>query len=546
MGLCHCKCLEGRGGGGEHPRGDAPEATPGHGQLHDGGGATHWTMTTSPSTRSNWKKQTPPQVIEKLILDSLKAIRSLVENDQEPPEELFKLHNIADQDDGWIQIVNSMVQVVPVEEPLGPAAITLLLDDCPLPNKETVLRLARHFDLSHKNRVLRGKDPRRHRNICIVLGVLAEKLSGPSSVAILTRGTLDYLIGNLEEDVEPIVTLFSLIALEKFAQTSENKMTIKQELAKAGGPLLRLEPWINSKDLIEAQVGFCAQWCLDNLFLVEGRKYSYELTNMEGINAMLNTRDVSEYLKISPDGLEARCDAYSFESVRCTFPVVDGSWYYEATLLSPGVMQIGWATKHSKFLNHEGYGIGDDEHSLAYDGCRELLWHNAKPSPVPNSQWKEGDTVGCLLEIAPPAIAIPITIVHFYLNGRLVANMRVNFKTTSNEFYAGASFMSFQQCSFNFGSRPFLYAPTDIEFECFNNHATLTELDRVVYPRHLLLEALRNMSIKEDSCTICFDQKAAVTLEPCGHNGFCKTCTVQLTECPMCRAHIDRFTVEPP
>lgn len=56
-------------------------------------------------------------------------------SDQEPPQELFKLHNIADQDDGWIQIVESMVRVVPVEDPLGPAVITLLLDDCPLPNK---------------------------------------------------------------------------------------------------------------------------------------------------------------------------------------------------------------------------------------------------------------------------------------------------------------------------------------------------------------------------------------------------------------------------
>ena len=32
-------------------------------------------------------------------------------------------------------------------------------------------------------------------------------------------------------------------------------------------------------------------------------------------------------------------------------------------MLSGGVMQIGWATKDSKFLNHEGFGIGDDEFS---------------------------------------------------------------------------------------------------------------------------------------------------------------------------------------
>ena len=32
--------------------------------------------------------------------------------------------------------------------------------------------------------------------------------------------------------------------------------------------------------------------------------------------------------------------------------VVVGVWYYEVTILTAGVMQIGWATKDSKFLNH--------------------------------------------------------------------------------------------------------------------------------------------------------------------------------------------------
>lgn len=50
--------------------------------------------------------------------------------------------------------------------------------------------------------------------------------------------------------------------------------------------------------------------------------------------------------------LQARCDASSFESVRCTFQVDSGVWYYEATIITAGVMQIGWATKDSKFLNH--------------------------------------------------------------------------------------------------------------------------------------------------------------------------------------------------
>ncbi len=99
-----------------------------------------------------------------------------------------------------------------------------------------------------------------------------------------------------------------------------------------------------------------------------------------GINVILNSYDVSEYLKIAPNGLEviirkrilitknimhfakfykhfamlqqARCDASSFESVRSTFQVDSGKWYYEVTIVTEGVMQIGWATKASKFLNH--------------------------------------------------------------------------------------------------------------------------------------------------------------------------------------------------
>lgn len=86
--------------------------------------------------------------------------------------------------------------------------------------------------------------------------------------------------------------------------------------------------------------------------MIDGRKYSYEVVDVSNVNVMLNTRDVSEYLKISPDGLEARCDAYLFESVRCTYQVNSGCWYYEVTIVTPGVMQIGWATKDSNFLSH--------------------------------------------------------------------------------------------------------------------------------------------------------------------------------------------------
>ena len=48
---------------------------------------------------------------------------------------MLKLHSIADKEDGWIQVVSSMVNVIPMHNSLGPSVMTLLLDDCPLPSK---------------------------------------------------------------------------------------------------------------------------------------------------------------------------------------------------------------------------------------------------------------------------------------------------------------------------------------------------------------------------------------------------------------------------
>lgn len=53
------------------------------------------------------------------------------------------------------------------------------------------------FQLSRELSVSGRNDPTWHRNICVVLGCIAEKLAGPSSVALLTEDTLEYLIANL-------------------------------------------------------------------------------------------------------------------------------------------------------------------------------------------------------------------------------------------------------------------------------------------------------------------------------------------------------------
>lgn len=477
--------------------------------------------------------------VKDLIKQTLTVIRSLVNNDQEPPSSLLKLNMIADKEKGWLLVVKSLVEAVPDYDPLGPAVITLFLDESPLPTREAVGRLL--FSLALDSSECRSQPACWHRNTCIVLGNLAEKLAGASSVSMCSSVTLQYLIQNLHPSRPHHVILFSLIALEKFAQTTENRNQICRSFEELSEhPLEVLERWLEDKSLscdwLAQQVGFCAQWSLDNIFVRPSRQYSYLRTNVRKINAMLNHEDVSEYLKIAPNGLEARCDVSSFESVRSTFEVTEGIWYYEATVLTPGVMQIGWATKRSRFLNHEGYGIGDDESSVAYDGCRQLLWHNANSRKHEHPPWEPGDIIGCLLDLRHQN-------VFFYLNGRALMNPHkefLNSRVSDDGIFAAASFMSFQQCRFNFGSHPFKYAPKNIAFRTFNDSsAPLSDAQRTILPRRRRLELLQKDTIPDDYCNICYANPADTLLTPCSHGGICSSCSNQMDQCPLCRMKID-------
>ncbi|OBS75216.1 hypothetical protein A6R68_14213 [Neotoma lepida] len=502
------------------------------------------------------------QNVDGLVLDTLAVIRTLVDNDQEPPYSMITLHEMAETDEGWLDVVQSLIRVIPLEDPLGPAVITLLLDECPLPTKDALQKLTEILNLNGEVACQDSGHPAKHRNTSAVLGCLAEKLAGPASIGLLSPGILEYLLQCLKLQSHPTVMLFALIALEKFAQTSENKLTISE--SSISDRLVTLELWADDPDYLKRQVGFCAQWSLDNLFLKEGRQLTYEKVDLNNIRAMLNSNDVSEYLKISPHGLEARCDASSFESVRCTFCVDTGVWYYEVTVVTSGVMQIGWATRDSKFLNHdevlkivprqkfkafvtigdynghvgldikcskqEGYGIGDDEYSCAYDGCRQLIWYNARSKPHVHPCWKEGDTVGFLLDLNEKQMI-------FFLNGNQLPPEKQVFSSTVSGFFAAASFMSYQQCEFNFGAKPFKYPPS-MKFSTFNDYAFLTAEEKIILPRHRRLALLKQVSIRENCCSLCCDEVADTQLKPCGHSDLCMDCALQLETCPLCRKEI--------
>ena len=130
-------------------------------------------------------------------------------------------------------------------------------------------------------------------------------------------------------------------------------------------------------------------------------------------------------------------------------------------------------------LIQEGFGVGDDEYSIAYDGCRQLIWHKAESTRNTHKSWEPGDVLGTILDIEK-------NNVHFFLNGKTVhpsVQLSGLFKHASKGFFAAASFMSFQQCEFNFGSKPYLFPPKKFKFLSFNDHAILNPSEKVVLPR---------------------------------------------------------------
>jgi len=58
-----------------------------------------------------------------------------------------------------------------------------------------------------------------------------------------------------------------------------------------------------------------------------------------------------------------------------------------------------WFADSRRIFTQDGYGIGDDEYSCAYDGCRQLYWYEAQSHRHSHPPWKEGDVLGLLLDV---------------------------------------------------------------------------------------------------------------------------------------------------
>ncbi|KPI87063.1 putative ubiquitin-protein ligase [Leptomonas seymouri] len=154
-----------------------------------------------------------------------------------------------------------------------------------------------------------------------------------------------------------------------------------------------------------------------------------------------------------------------FETVMGDCAVSAGAWYYEVTLRTQGVLQIGWMEK-GETLHGNGHGVGDSATSWAVDLFRRVMWHRGVPEPVNiPRRWTAGDVLGCAFDITHGELS-------FFLNGRPITGV-LALKADSplletctfqgipqGRYYVPAvSLRSGGAISFNFGSSPFTYKP---------------------------------------------------------------------------------------
>ena len=293
-------------------------------------------------------------------------------------------------------------------------------------------------------------------------------------------------------------------------------------------------------------VGLCASWALDNVFPSDNRDFSVDVEGTRGVNVILNPEDSAGEIKLGRNGLVVRSDTLEFASIRATACVTEGVWFYEVTLLSPGIMQIGWATRNCRFNSAEGYGVGDDLNSFAYDGCRRKIWSAEGGLPYSKQTWKAGDVVGALLDLDQGRAC-------FFLNGVDLGpssgvDSAVLRRLAGDGLFPAISMMTFEHCIFNFGCGGNFCFPPKQPFRGLNEAGQLEEGRKTIVPKlakpSTVLFPPDEGEDARPTCQICCALPPNTRLIPCGHQGFCFQCTLQCEICPICRRKIENRDVE--
>lgn len=129
-----------------------------------------------------------------------------------------------------------------------------------------------------------------------------------------------------------------------------------------------------------------------------------------------------------------------------------GRWFYECTLLSDGLMQIGWSNVLFRCDPVCGQGVGDHVHSWAYDGLRMKKW-NVSCEPY-GKRWHAGDVVGVLVDM-------DLLEMRFFLNGEDLGAAFDDF--SDHHLYPAISLNVRQSVRINCGQYQFSYPPNVID-----------------------------------------------------------------------------------
>jgi len=192
--------------------------------------------------------------------------------------------------------------------------------------------------------------------------------------------------------------------------------------------------------------------------ILSANQWDYRLGgDLVGVSLLNNN-----VVDMSLDGLLVRNVSQSFLTVRADVSLHSGHWYYEVRLRSGGLQQIGWADPRFRPSAGDGSGVGDDEHSWAFDGHRRRFWHSDFRRY--GTEWLEGDVLGVLVDLEPVGgcstgpDSISMARMSYTLNGTDLGEAAADVRVTGG-LSPAASLSSGESCRFNFGDEPFQHPP---------------------------------------------------------------------------------------
>jgi len=215
---------------------------------------------------------------------------------------------------------------------------------------------------------------------------------------------------------------------------------------------LSLSGW---QDAVLRVLGNASLACLD---WVQGDGLQVDTEQMDISDNVPRSSDIEDTITLKivqgVGSIEKKTLTAVSQFVSCvgSLGISKGKWYYEVSLETGGLQQIGWVT--SKFEPHsDSDGVGDDLNSWAYDGHRGLKWHSGSQSY--GARWSVGDIVGCALDLDERTM-------RFYLNG---LDMGLAFADVdcSSSIFPGVSLLAGESCKFAFAEAEFKF-PKPVNF----------------------------------------------------------------------------------